>query len=82
MKEEKFKVSGEDLLKKVKEIIKEGSVTRIVIKNEDEKTLVEMPLVVGAVGAIIAPMLAAVGAIAALVTNCTIIVERNSDAKK
>jgi hypothetical protein len=82
MKEEKFRVNGEDLLKKVKEIIKEGSVTRLIIKNEDDKTLIEVPIVVGAVGVIMAPMLAAVGAIAALVTNCTILVERNTEEKK
>ncbi len=73
---EEFKVNGEDLLKKVKEIIKEGNVRKISIKNKNGKTIVELPLTVGVVGAAIAPLLAAVGAIAALVTECTIVVER------
>jgi hypothetical protein len=73
---EEFKVSGEDLLKKVKELIAEGNVRRIIIKDKEDKTLVEMPLTIGVVGAVLAPPLAAVGAIAALVTECTIAVER------
>lgn len=75
---EEFKVSGEDLLKKVKEIIAEGNVRRISIKNKEGKMLVEFPLTIGVVGAVIAPMLAAIGTIAALVTECTIVVERES----
>ena len=78
---EEFKVSGEDLLRKVKELINEGNVRRIVIKNKDGKQLVELPLTVGVVGAVLAPVLAAVGAIAALVTECTIVVEREVEAK-
>lgn len=73
---EEFKVNGEELIKKVKELIAAGNARRIIIKNEAGATLVELPLTIGAVGALIAPMLAAVGAIAALVTKCTIIVER------
>lgn len=73
---EEFKVSGEDLLKKVKSIINEGNVRRITVKNKDNKTIVELPLTIGVVGAALAPLLAAVGAIAALVTECTIVVER------
>ena len=73
---EEFKVKGEDLLKKVKGIIDEGNVRRIIVKNKDNKILVELPLTVGVVGAALAPLLAAVGAIAALVTECTIVVER------
>ena len=69
---EEFKVRGEDLLNKVKEIINEGNVRRIIVKNKEGKTLVELPLTIGVVGAALAPMLAAVGAIAALVTECTI----------
>lgn len=75
-KREEFKVSGEDLLRQVKRIINEGNVRRIIIKNKDGKNLIELPLTIGVVGAVLAPMLAAVGAIAALVTECTIIVER------
>lgn len=73
---EEFKVSGEDLLKKVKAIIKEGNVRRITVRNKDGKNLVELPLTVGVVGAVLAPMLAAVGAVAALVSECTLVVER------
>lgn len=73
---EEFKVSGEGLLQKIKELIREGNIRRIIIKGEDGKALVELPLTIGLVGAALAPILAAVGAIAALVANCTIIVER------
>ena len=76
--EEEFKVNGEDLLKKVKQLIKEGNVRRITIKNKEGKTLVVIPLTIGVVGTILAPPLAAVGAIAALVTECTIVVERET----
>jgi hypothetical protein len=73
---ETFEIKGEDLVKKVKELIHEGNVRRIIIKNKEEKVLVEFPLTVGVVGALLLPALAAVGAIAALVTECSIIVER------
>lgn len=75
-KEESFKVSGENLLKKVKDLIAEGNVRKITIKDKNGKELVQFPLTFGVVGALIAPVLAAVGAIAALVTECTISVER------
>lgn len=75
--EETFKVKGEQLLGKVKKLIQEGNVRRIIIKGKDGKILVEFPLTVGVIGVVIAPMLAAVGAIAALVTECTITVERD-----
>lgn len=73
---EEFKVSGEDLLKKVRELIKEGNVRRIIIKDKDRKTLVEIPVTIGVIGVVFAPVLAAVGAIAALVAECTIQVVR------
>lgn len=73
---ETFELKSEDLVKKVKELIHEGNVRRIIIKNKEGKTLVEFPLSFGVVGALIAPVLAAVGAIAALVTECSITVER------
>jgi hypothetical protein len=73
---EEFKVSGDELLKKVKELIAAGNARRIIIKNETGATIIEIPLTIGALGALIAPMLAAVGTIAALVTKCTIIVEK------
>ena len=75
-KKEEFKVSGEELVEKIKEIIKEGSARKIIIKNEKGESVVEFPLTVGAIGALIAPILAAVGAIAAILTKCTIIVEK------
>jgi hypothetical protein len=75
---EEFTVNGEELLAKVKSLINEGNIRRIIIKDESGKTLVELPLTIGVVGAILAPMLAAVGAIAALVTKCTIVVERRA----
>ena len=74
---EEFKVKGEELLAKVKQLVKEGNVRQITIKDKDGKTLVVLPLTVGVVGAVLVPVLAAVGTIAALVTECTIAVERN-----
>ena len=74
--QEEFRVNGEELLKKVKELIAAGNARRIIIKKESGETIIEIPLTIGAVGALIAPALAAVGAIAALVTKCTIIVEK------
>lgn len=73
---ETYEVRGEDVLKKVKELIKEGNVRRIIIKDKQDKVLVEFPLTIGVVGAVLAPVLAAVGAVAALVAECTISVER------
>lgn len=73
---EEFKVNGSEILAKVKELIKEGNARRIIIKNENGDTVIELPLTIGAVGALIAPVLAAVGALAALMTNCTIVVEK------
>ena len=73
---EEFKVSGEDIIGKIKEVIQEGNARRIIIKNEDGESVAEFPLTVGAMGALVAPILAAVGAIAALLTKCTIVVEK------
>ncbi len=73
---EEFRVSGGEVLNKVKEIIHEGNVRRIILKDEHGKIFMEIPLTVGIVGALVAPVLAAVGAIAALVSNLTIIVEK------
>ena len=75
--EETFRVKGEDLLGKVKQLVKEGNVRKISIKDKKGKTLVEFPLTVGVVGVLLIPVWAAVGAIAALVTECSITVERN-----
>ena len=73
---EEFRVSGEEVMKKVRELIAEGNARRIIIKNERGETIVEIPLTVGTIGALLVPTLAAIGAVAALVTNCTIVVER------
>ncbi|HVT00754.1 MAG TPA: DUF4342 domain-containing protein [Patescibacteria group bacterium] len=75
-KTETFEIKGEELLKKIKELIKEGNVRRIIIKDKFGKTIIELPLTVGVVGAVLAPSFAAIGAIAALIAECTIIVER------
>ena len=71
-----FDIKGDQLLKKVKELIEEGNVRKIIIKDKTGKELMTFPLTVGVVGAVLAPVLAAVGALAALVTDCTIAIER------
>jgi hypothetical protein len=73
---DEFQVKGEQLLAKVKELVRQGNIRRLVIANEDGKTLVEVPLTVGVVGALLVPVAVAIGAIAAVVTDCTIRVER------
>jgi hypothetical protein len=76
MTTEEFKVNGEDLLAKVKELIHAGNIRRIIIKNDKGETFLEIPLTLGAIGALLLPTLAAVGAIAALVAKFTIVVEK------
>jgi hypothetical protein len=76
---DEFKVKGEDLLKKIREIIHEGTVSRIIIKTEDGRTYLEIPVTIGVLGAILAPILAAVGALAALAANFTIEVVRSEE---
>ena len=76
-RKERYKLAGEKLLTKVKELLKEGNVRRITIKNDEDKVLIEIPLTFGVVGAAFFPVWAAVGAIAALVTDCSIEVERH-----
>lgn len=78
---EEFRVSGEEVLAKVKELVHEGNVRRIAIRNEKGETVVEFPLTVGVVGVLLLPMWAAIGAVAALLTNCTIVVERVGDGR-
>ena len=73
---ETFSINGEHLLKKVKELIAEGNIRKITIKDKNGKELMTFPLTVGVVGAVFAPVLAAIGALAALVGECTITVER------
>jgi hypothetical protein len=74
-----FRVSGDELVKRVKELIHEGNVRRVVIK-QGARTVVEFPVTVGVVGALMAPALAALGAVAALLSECTIEVERETAA--
>jgi len=73
---ERYRVSGDKLVGKVKELVREGNVRRITIRNDDGKALIEIPLTIGVVGAVLLPVWAALGAIAALVANCSIEVER------
>jgi hypothetical protein len=73
---EEFKVDGDKLLAEIKRILHEGNVRRIIVKNDKGETLIEVPLTIGVVGAILLPVWAALGAIAALAANFTIVVER------
>ncbi len=76
---EEFKVSGDAVIAKIKELLHEGNIRRIIIKNEEGQTLIEIPLTIGVVGAILLPVWAAIGAIAALVVRLTIVVEKVED---
>lgn len=76
--QESFKVSGGELLSKFKEIIKEGKARKVIIKNQKEETIMEFSLTMGAIGVVLAPQLAAIGAIAALAEDWTIIVEKQT----
>ncbi len=71
-----FKTTGEELVRKVKEILHEGNIRRLIIKDSEGKTLIEVPLTIGVVGIALLPVWAAIGAIAALVTDCSIMVEK------
>jgi hypothetical protein len=73
---EEFSVRSDDLVKRVKDLLHEGNVTRIIVRDQEGRILVEVPATAGLIGAILAPWLAALGAVAALVTECTIAVER------
>lgn len=75
---EEFSVSADDLVEKVKQLVHEGNVTRIIVKGEKGETLVDLPVTVGVVGILLAPLLAAVGVIAAIATKCVIVVEREA----
>ena len=77
---EEFKVEGEKLLSKIKELIHEGNIRKVIIKDKDGKTLMEIPMTFSVVGVLIAPQLAALGAIAALLTEATIVVEKGENA--
>ncbi len=79
---ENYTVKGDELLKKIKELVSEGNIRRITIKDKNDQEIIVIPLTLGVVGAVIAPVLAAVGAVAALVTECTISVERIEEKDK
>jgi hypothetical protein len=78
---EEFKVDGDKLIAKVKEILHEGNIRRIIVKNDKDQTLVEIPLTIGVVGVLLIPVWAALGAIAALAANFTIVVEKVAAAQ-
>ena len=77
---EEFRVNGEQLVAKVKEILREGNIRRLIIKDKDGRTLIEVPLTIGVVGVILVPVWAAIGAIAALVAEATVVVEKVDNA--
>ncbi|MBV6395465.1 MAG: hypothetical protein HFACDABA_01041 [Anaerolineales bacterium] len=76
---EEFRVEGERLVAKLKELLHEGNIRRIIIKDKDGRTLIEVPLTLGVVGAILVPVWAAIGAIAALVSEATIVIEKTDN---
>jgi len=76
---EELRIDGERLVATVKEIVRQGNVRRVTIRNREGKTVFELPLTLGVVGALLLPTLAALGALAALLTECTIVVERIVD---
>lgn len=73
---EEFYIDGEAVIAKLKELLKEGNIRRVTIKTEDGKVLIDIPLTIGVVGLVLAPQLAAIGAVAALVTRCKLVVEK------
>jgi hypothetical protein len=73
---EEFRVSGDEVLKKIRELLREGNIRKIIIKTEEGKTVMEFPLTIGVVGVALAPVFAGIGAVAALLTKCTLIVEK------
>ncbi|HEY0677257.1 MAG TPA: DUF4342 domain-containing protein [Chitinophagaceae bacterium] len=78
---ETFNINGEELINKVKELIREGNIRKITIHDKSGKELMSIPLTIGVVGAVLAPVLAAIGALAALIGECTIAVEREESEK-
>ena len=74
--QESFKVSGDELLSRIREIFKEGKASKVIIKNEKDETIKEFSLKMGAIGLVLAPQLAAIGAIAAMAKDWTIIIEK------
>ena len=79
---EEFIVRGDAVVAKIKELVHEGNIRRIIIKNEEGQTLIEIPLTIGVVGAVLLPVWAAIGAIAALAAKLTIVIERVDEGEK
>ena len=79
---EEFQVNGEEIIAKIKDLVKQGNIRHIAIRNEEGRTLVDLPLTWGVVGAIVAPQLAALVAIAALLTRATIVIERVEESQQ
>lgn len=77
--QKEYKITGDKVVEKIKELVKEGNVRRVILKNEKGKTLVEFPLTVGVVGVALLPVWAAIGTIAALVAKLTIVVEKTGE---
>jgi CBS domain-containing protein len=73
---EEFQVKGDEIVSKIKELLHEGNIRRVIIKNEEGRTMIDIPLTIGVVGVLVAPQLAAIGAIAALLTHGTVVVEK------
>ena len=76
VKTSEFRVRGDHLVSRIKDILHEGNVRRIIIKNDEDRTLLEIPLTIGVVGAVLAPVWAALGALAALAADLRIVVEK------
>jgi hypothetical protein len=81
-RKEEFRVSGGEVIDKIKEIIHEGTARRIILKNEQDHIIMEIPVTFALVGVVLLPIIAAVGAAAAMLTRCTIVVERKEDEVK
>ena len=79
VKTSEFRVRGDHLVARIKEILHEGNVRRIIIKNDEGRTLLEIPLTIGVVGAVLAPVWAALGALAALAADLRIVVEKTKE---
>lgn len=77
VKTEKFKVAGSELVARAKEIVHQGNIRRLIVKNEKDHTILEIPLTMGVVGAVLLPVWAALGAIAALAAHYTLVVEKH-----
>jgi len=81
IRKQEFKVNGDAVVSKIREILHEGNVHRIIFKNDKDQTLIEVPLAVGLAGALLSPVWAAIGAIAALAVDLTIVVEKIEEPK-